>query len=188
MSEEATNNAEETNDATEASDATETTEAAEAAEAPEATEAAEATEATATAEAPAPAPAEARSFDKKISTMGDDIAQLTLKEAVDLADYMKDTYNIEPAAGGGVMMAGPAGGGGDDDGAEQTEFDVVLESAGDKKIQVIKVVREATGLGLKEAKGIVDEAPTAIKEKVSKEDADELKAKIEEAGGVVNLK
>ncbi len=161
MSEEAANNAEETNDA------------------------AEATEAAATTEAPAPA--EAKSFDKKISTLGDDIAQLTLKEAVDLADYMKDTYNIEPAAGGGVMMAGPAGGGDDGD-EEQTEFDVVLESSGDKKIQVIKVVREATGLGLKEAKAIVDDAPTAIKEKASKEEADELKAKIEEAGGVVNLK
>ena len=129
-----------------------------------------------------------KTFDEKISKMGDDIAGLTLKEAVDLADYMKETYDIEPAAGGAVMMAGPAGGGGDDGGGEQTEFDVVLESAGDKKIQVIKVVREATGLGLKEAKAIVDDAPKAIKEKASKEEADELKAKIEEAGGVVNLK
>ena len=188
MSEEATNNAEETNDATEASDATETTEAAEATEAPEATEAAEATEATATAEAPAPAPAEARSFDKKISTMGDDIAQLTLKEAVDLADYMKDTYNIEPAAGGGVMMAGPAGGGGDDDGAEQTEFDVVLESAGDKKIQVIKVVRELTGLGLKEAKDFVESAPKVVKEAVTKDEAEELKEKLEASGASVTIK
>ena len=100
-----------------------------------------------------------KSFDAKISKMGDDIAGLTLKEAVDLADYMKETYDIEPAAGGAVMMAGPGGGGGDEGGAEQTEFDVVLESAGDKKIQVIKVVREATGLGLKEAKAIVDDAP-----------------------------
>ena len=129
-----------------------------------------------------------KTFDDKISKMGDDIAGLTLKEAVDLADYMKETYDIEPAAGGAVMMAGPGGGGGDDGGAEQTEFDVVLESAGDKKIQVIKVVREATGLGLKEAKAIVDDAPKAIKEKASKEEADELKAKIEEAGGTVNLK
>ncbi|MDG2292053.1 MAG: 50S ribosomal protein L7/L12 [Phycisphaerales bacterium] len=128
-----------------------------------------------------------KTYDDKISKMGDDIAGLTLKEAVDLADYMKDTYDIEPAAGGAVMMAGPAGGG-DEGEAEQTEFDVVLESAGDKKIQVIKVVREATGLGLKEAKGLVDEAPKAIKEKASKEEADDLKAKIEEAGGVVNLK
>ena len=129
-----------------------------------------------------------KTFDEKISKMGDDIAGLTLKEAVDLADYMKDTYDIEPAAGGAVMMAGPAGGGGDDGGGEQTEFDVVLESAGDKKIQVIKVVREATGLGLKEAKALVDDAPKAVKEKASKEEADDLKAKLEEAGGTVNLK
>jgi large subunit ribosomal protein L7/L12 len=129
-----------------------------------------------------------KTFDAKISKMGDDIAGLTLKEAVDLADYMKETYDIEPAAGGAVMMAGGGGGGGEDGDAEQTEFDVVLEAAGDKKIQVIKVVREATGLGLKEAKAIVDDAPKAIKEKASKEEADELKAKIEEAGGTVNLK
>ena len=129
-----------------------------------------------------------KTFDDKISKMGDDIAGLTLKEAVDLADYMKETYNIEPAAGGAVMVAGGGAGGGDDGDAEQTEFDVVLEAAGDKKIQVIKVVREATGLGLKEAKAIVDDAPKAIKEKASKEEADELKAKIEEAGGTVNLK
>ena len=131
---------------------------------------------------------EAKSFDKKISKMGDEIAGLTLKEAVDLADYMKDTYDIEPAAGGAVMMAGPAGGGDDGGDDEQTEFDVILESAGDKKIQVIKAVREATGLGLKEAKEVVDSAPKAIKEKLSKEDADELKGKLEEAGASVGLK
>ncbi|MEE2907446.1 MAG: 50S ribosomal protein L7/L12 [Planctomycetota bacterium] len=132
---------------------------------------------------------EAKTFEAKISKLGDEMAGLTLKEAVDLADYMKDTYDIEPAAGGGVVMAGPAGGGGDDAGAaEQTEFDVVLSSAGDKKIAVIKVVREATGLGLKEAKELVDAAPKAIKEKASKEEADDLKAKLEEAGGNVELK
>ncbi|MDG2422934.1 MAG: 50S ribosomal protein L7/L12 [Phycisphaerales bacterium] len=120
--------------------------------------------------------------------MGDEMAGLTLKEAVDLADYMKDTYDIEPAAGGGVVMAGPAAGGGDDDDGEQTEFDVVLSAPGDKKIAVIKVVREATGLGLKEAKEMVDSAPKAIKEKASKEEADDLKAKLEEAGGSVELK
>ena len=134
------------------------------------------------------ATAEAKTFDAKISKLGDEMAGLTLKEAVDLADYMKDTYDIEPAAGGGVVMAA-AGGGGDGGGAEeQTEFDVVLASAGDKKIQVIKVVREATGLGLKEAKELVDGAPKAIKEKASKEEADELKAKLEEAGGTVEIK
>jgi len=133
------------------------------------------------------APAEeAKSFDANITKLGDKIAELTLKEAVDLTDYMKDAYGIEPAAGGAVMMAGPAG---DDDGpAEQTEFDVILESAGDKKIQVIKAVREVTGLGLKEAKEVVDSAPKAVKEKASSDEANELKTKLEEAGAVVSIK
>jgi large subunit ribosomal protein L7/L12 len=132
---------------------------------------------------------EAKTFDAKITKLGDEIAGLTLKEAVDLADYMKDTYGIEPAAGGAVMMAGPAGGGDEGGGpAEQTEFDVILEAAGDKKIQVIKAVREATGLGLKEAKEIVDGAPKAVKEKASKEEADALKTALEEAGATVNVK
>lgn len=128
-----------------------------------------------------------KSFDKAISKMGDEIAGLTLTQAVDLADYMKETYNIEPAAGGGVMMAGPVGGG-DSDSDEQTEFDVILESAGDKKIAVIKTVREITGLILKEAKALVDEAPKAIKEKVSEDDANDVKAKLEEAGATVTVK
>lgn len=132
----------------------------------------------------------ATTFAEKISKLGDEIAGLTLKEAVDLADYMKETYGIEPAAGGAVMMAGPAGGGagGGEAAEEQTEFDVILESAGDKKIGVIKVVREATGLGLKEAKDLVDAAPKAVKEKVSKDDADKLKAALEEAGAKVAIK
>ena len=130
---------------------------------------------------------EAKTFDAKISKLGDEIAGLTLKEAVDLTDYMKDTYGIEPAAGGAVMMAG--GGGGDDEGAaEQTEFDVILEAAGDKKIQVIKAVREATGLGLKEAKEVVDNAPKAVKEKASAEEAEALKTALEEAGATVAVK
>ena len=131
---------------------------------------------------------ETKTFDEKITKMGDEIAGLTLKEAVDLADYMKDTYGIEPAAGGAVMMAG--GGGGDEGGeaAEQTEFDVILEAAGDKKIQVIKAVRELTGLGLKDAKALVEGVPVAIKEGVSKEDAEAIKEKIEDAGGVVEIK
>ena len=130
---------------------------------------------------------EAKTFDAKISKLGDEIAALTLKEAVDLTDYMKDTYGIEPAAGGAVMMAG--GGGGDDDGAaEQTEFDVILEAAGDKKIQVIKAVREATGLGLKEAKEVVDNAPKAVKEKASADEAEALKTALEEAGATVAVK
>jgi len=128
-----------------------------------------------------------KEFDAAISKMGDNIAGLTLTQAVDLADYMKETYGIEPAAGGAVMMAGPASGG--DGGAEeQTEFDVVLEAVGDKKIAVIKAVREITGLGLKEAKAMVDEAPKAIKEKVSEDDANTVKATLEEAGASVTIK
>ena len=128
-----------------------------------------------------------KEFDKAISKIGDEIASLTLTQAVDLADYMKDTYNIEPAAGGAVMMAGPVdGGAGGAD--EQTEFDVVLEAVGEKKIAVIKAVREITGLGLKEAKGVVDEAPKAVKEKVSEDEANEVKSKLEEAGASVTVK
>jgi large subunit ribosomal protein L7/L12 len=101
---------------------------------------------------------------------------------------MKDAYGIEPAAGGAVMMAG--GGDGDVDAgeAEQTEFDVILEAAGDKKIQCIKAVREATGLGLKEAKAIVDSAPMAVKEKITKDEAETLKTLLEEAGATVAIK
>jgi len=127
-----------------------------------------------------------KEFDKAISKIGDEIAGLTLTQAVDLADYMKDTYGIEPAAGGAVMMAGPAGGDGGED--EQTEFDVVLEAAGDKKIAVIKAVREITGLGLKEAKAMVDEAPKAIKEKCTEDEANDVKGKLEEAGARVTVK
>lgn len=137
-------------------------------------------------EAPA---TEAKTFDEKITKLGDEIVGLTLKEAVDLADYLKDTYGIEPAAGGGaVVMAGPADGGGAAAAEEQTEFDVVIEGAGDKKIQVIKAVREITGLGLKEAKELVEGAPKAVKEKVSKDEAEELKTKLEEAGAAIAIK
>ncbi|MHC4769271.1 MAG: 50S ribosomal protein L7/L12 [Planctomycetota bacterium] len=128
-------------------------------------------------------------FDAKISKLGDEIAGLTLKEAVDLAGYMKEAYSIEPAAGGAVMMAAPGAGGGDaaaDE--EQIEFDVILEAIGEKKIQVIKAVREATSLGLKEAKAVVDGAPSPVKEKISKDEADALKIKLEEAGATVNIK
>ena len=128
-----------------------------------------------------------KEVDAKVSKLGDEIAGLTLVEAVDLAGYMKDTYGIEPAAGGAVIMAGPAddsGGGGD----EQTEFDIILESVGEKKIAVIKAVREITGLGLKEAKAIVDDAPKAIKEKCSEDEANNIKGKLEEAGASVTVK
>lgn len=133
--------------------------------------------------------AEAKTFDAKITELGDSIASLTLKEAVDLADYMKDAYGIEPAAGGAVMMAGPGGGGDEGGGAEeQTEFDVILAAAGGNKIAVIKAVRGATGLGLKEAKELVDGAPKPIKEKVSKDEADKLAEELKEAGAEVEVK
>jgi large subunit ribosomal protein L7/L12 len=122
--------------------------------------------------------------------LGDQIVGLTLKEAKELSDYLKDVHGIEPAAGGAVMMAGPAGGGGG--GAEaaevQTEFAVVLEGFGDKKIGVIKVVRQATGLGLKEAKDLVEGVPGKVKEGLSKADAEKLKAELEEAGATVSIK
>jgi large subunit ribosomal protein L7/L12 len=129
-----------------------------------------------------------KSFDAKISKLGDELAGLTLKEAVDLGDYLKATYGIEPAAGGAVMMAGPAAGAGAAVAEEQTEFDVVLKSPGAEKIKVIKVVREATGLGLKEAKELVDAAPKAIKQGLSKDEADKLAASLKEAGAEVELK
>ena len=130
---------------------------------------------------------EAKTFDSKITDLGDKLAGLTLKEAVDLGDYMKEKYGIEPAAGGAVMMAaGP--GGGEAAAEEKSSFDVILASAGDKKIQVIKVVREITGLGLKEAKDLVDGAPKPVKEGLSKEEADALKTKLEESGAKVEIK
>jgi large subunit ribosomal protein L7/L12 len=127
----------------------------------------------------------------EIKELGDKIVGLTLKQAVDLAAYLKDTYQIEPAAGGAVMMAG--GGGGAAAAAPVVEeakstFDVHLKAAGDKKIQVIKVVRSATGLGLKEAKDLVEAAPKMVKEGLSKEDAEKLKKELEEQGATVELK
>lgn len=131
--------------------------------------------------------ASGKTFEAKIKDLGDSIAGLSLKEAVDLGDYLKDAYGIEPAAGGAVMMAGPAGGGAAE-AEEQSEFDVILKSPGGEKIKVIKVVREATGLGLKEAKELVDAAPKAIKEGLSKDEADKLAETLKEAGAEVELK
>ena len=128
-----------------------------------------------------------------ISELGDQLAGLTLKQAVELADYLKTTHKIEAAAGG-VMMAGPAGGAGGGAAApaakeeEKTSFDVVLKAGGDKKIQVIKVVRAATGLGLKEAKDLVEGAPKTVKEALPKADAEKLKKELEEQGATVELK
>src|SRR5438874_13365790 len=126
----------------------------------------------------------------ELKEMGDKLAGLTLKQAVDLADYLKETHGIEAAAGGAVMMAGPGGGGAAVAEAEpeKTTFDVVLKAAGDKKIQVIKVVRAATGLGLKEAKDLVDGAPKTVKENLDKPEAEKVKKELEEQGATVELK
>lgn len=129
-------------------------------------------------------------YSAEIKDLGDKISGLTLKDAKALSDYLKDEYNIEPAAGGAVMVAGPADGAGGGEAAEEkTEFDVILEGFdAAKKIAVIKVVRTHTGLGLKEAKDLVEGAPKPIKEGISKEDAEKLKTEIEEAGGKVAVK
>ncbi|HET6879203.1 MAG TPA: 50S ribosomal protein L7/L12 [Pirellulales bacterium] len=129
-------------------------------------------------------------FSTTTKELGDKIVELTLKQAKELSDYLEQVHGIKPAAGGGVMMvAGDAGGGGAaEKPAEKTEFDVVLEGFGDKKIGVIKVVRAATGLGLKEAKDLVEAVPSKIKEGISKEDAEKLKKELEEAGATVSIK
>lgn len=126
----------------------------------------------------------------EIKTLGDQIADLTLKQAKELSDYLDNEYDIKAAAGGAVVMAAGAGGAGGDAGAaeEQTEFDVVLTGFGDKKIGVIKEVRGITGLGLKEAKEVVEGVPSKVKEGVSKEEAEEAKKKLEEAGASVEIK
>ena len=122
-----------------------------------------------------------------IQELGDKLVGLTLKDAVDLADYLKAEYGIEPAAGGAVMVAG-GGGGGEEAAEEKTSFDVVLKGDGGKKIQVIKAVREATGLGLKEAKELVEGAPSPIKEGVDKEEAEKSAEALKEAGADVEVK
>jgi len=126
-----------------------------------------------------------KTFDAKISELGDKLAGLTLKEAVDLGDYMKDTYGIEAAAGGGVMMAAAPAAAAEVE--EKSSFDVLLKGDGGQKIKVIKVVREATGLGLKEAKDVVDAMPSKVKEGLSKEDAEALVEKLKEVGADVEI-
>jgi large subunit ribosomal protein L7/L12 len=132
----------------------------------------------------------ATEFSATTLELGDKIVALTLKEAKELSDYLAEVHGIKPAAGGAVMMAAPAGGGegGPAKPVEKTEFDVILEGFGDKKIGVIKVVRAATSLGLKEAKDLVEALPAKIKEGISKEDAEKLKKELEEAGGTVSIK
>jgi len=133
--------------------------------------------------------AEATQYDSNVKTLGDSIVALTLLQAKQLADYLENVHGIKPAAGGAVVVAGPAaGGGGAAPAAEKTEFDVVLAAAGDSKIGVIKVVRAATGLGLKEAKDLVEAAPKPVKTGLAKADADKLKAELEASGAKVELK
>ncbi len=123
-----------------------------------------------------------------IKTLGDQLVGLTVKEVSELAKYLKDEYQIEPAAAA-VAVAAPAGGGGAGDAAEaKTSFDVILKSGGQSKLAVVKLVKELTGLGLKEAKDLVDGAPKPVKEGVSKEDAENLKQQLTEAGAEVEIK
>ncbi len=129
-----------------------------------------------------------REYSPVTKEMGDKIVQLTLMQAKELSDYLENVHGIKAAAGG-VMMAGPAAGpAAAEKPAEKTEFTVVLEGFGDKKIGVIKVVRAATGLGLKEAKDLVEAVPGKIKENIPKDEAEKLKKELEEAGATVSIK
>ncbi len=132
---------------------------------------------------------EPKKWGKEIKALGDKIVKLTLMQAKELVDYLKAEYGIEPASAGAVMVAGAGVVGGEAAAAqeEKTSFDVMLKEIGDRKIQVIKEVRALTGLGLKEAKAVVDAVPKAVKEGVSKEEAEEAKAQLEAAGAVVEL-
>lgn len=127
-------------------------------------------------------------FADDIKQLGDSIVGLTLKQAKELSDYLKEEHGIEAAAGGAVMMAPAAGDGGGEAAAEQTEFDVVMSSFGDAKLNVVKVVKNLTGASLMDAKKMVEGVPATIKEKVSKEEAEKVKKELEEAGATVELK
>lgn len=122
-----------------------------------------------------------------LKALAEQLVNLTVKEVNELAQIFKDEYGIEPAAAA-VAVAAPAAGAGAAAAEEKTEFDVILKSAGAQKLQIVKLVKELTGLGLKEAKDLVDGAPKTLKEKVSKEDAEALKAKLTEAGAEVEVK
>ena len=121
-----------------------------------------------------------------IKKLAEELVNLTVKEVNELATILKDEYGIEPAAA--AVAVAPAAGGAAAEAAVQTEFDVILKSAGGSKLAIVKLVKEMTGVGLKEAKELVDKAPTAIKEKVTKEEAESLKTQLEEAGAEVELK
>ena len=126
-----------------------------------------------------------------LKAFAEQLVNLTVKEVNELATILKDEYGIEPAAAGAVMVAGPAAGGAGDGGeaaAEKTSFDVILKACGPSKLAIVKLVKDLTGLGLKEAKDVVDAAPKAVKEGVSKDEAEGLKKTLEEAGAEVELK
>ena len=123
-----------------------------------------------------------------IKAIAEELVNLTVKEVQELATVLKDEYGIEPAAAAVAVAAGPAAGGAAEAAEEKTSFDVVLKEVGAAKLQVVKAVKEACGLGLKEAKDLVDGAPATIKEGLSKDEAENLKKAIEEAGAVVELK
>ena len=125
-----------------------------------------------------------------LKAFAEQLVNLTVKEVNELATILKDEYGIEPAAAGAVMVAGPAAGGADggEAAAEKTSFDVILKAAGPNKLAIVKLVKDLTGLGLKEAKDVVDAAPKAVKEGVSKDEAEGLKKTLEEAGAEVELK
>ena len=122
-----------------------------------------------------------------LKVMAEELVNLTVKEVNELATILKDDHGIEPAAAA-VAVAGPAAGGGESGGDEKTEFNVILKAAGGSKLAVVKLVKELTGLGLKEAKGIVDSAPAPLKEGIPKDEAESLKTQLEEAGAEVELK
>lgn len=122
-----------------------------------------------------------------IKKFAEELVNLTVKEVQELAQVLKDEYGIEPAAAAAVTVAAPAAAGAAAE-AEQTQFDVVLTSPGQAKLQIVKAVKEITGLGLKEAKELVDKSPVPIKEKISKAEAEQVKAQLEEAGGEVEIK
>ena len=123
-----------------------------------------------------------------LKEIAEQLVNLTVKDVKELSDILKDEYGIEPAAAAVAVAAGPAAGGGDAGAAEQTEFDVILNSAGAAKLAVVKEVKNLLGVGLKDAKALVDAAPGPIKEKVSKEEAESIKAALEGAGAEVELK
>jgi len=127
-------------------------------------------------------------FDASTKDLGDKIANLTLLQAKSLVDYLKDVHGIEPAGGGAMMMAMPTAAAAAPAAEEKTEFDVILTGFGENKIGVIKVVRAATGLGLKEAKDLVEGVPKPLKTGLPKEDANKLKAEVEAAGGKCEVK